>query len=91
MRIGMVSKFPEEKDGIAIYSENLCNAIGDVVRIGDLGSTSADYRINFKSLLLGTKLAEIIRKEKLDILHIQYIAAGEYFGKYTLNMPVILA
>jgi glycosyltransferase involved in cell wall biosynthesis len=92
MRIGMVSKFPEEKDGIAIYTENLCDAMDEkVVRIGDLNSTRADYRINFKSLLLGKKLAEIARREKLDVLHIQYIAAGQYFGKYTLNMPVILA
>ncbi|MBN2454039.1 glycosyltransferase [Candidatus Woesearchaeota archaeon] len=91
MKIGVVSKFPEEKDGIAIYSENLCREMKNVVRIGDISSTKADYRINFRSLGLGKRLAEIAEKEKLDILHVQHIAAGEFFGKYTLNMPVILA
>jgi glycosyltransferase involved in cell wall biosynthesis len=95
MRIGFVSKFPEEKDGIAIYSEHLCNTLKGqghyVVEIGDLGSTNAGYRIDFKSLLLGKKIAQIIEKEKLDILHIQHIAAGQYYSKYKLNLPVILA
>ncbi len=90
MKIGMVSKFMPEKDGIAIYSENLCNELEklcEVVRIGDVNSKSAHHRINFRSFLLQQQLQRIIKKEKLDVLHIQYIAA--YFGRHTLNLNLL--
>lgn len=92
MRIGMVSKFLPEKDGIAIYSENLCKELGkicEVVKIGDINSKSADYRLNFRSFLLHQQIQRIIEKEKLDVLHIQYIAA--YFGRHTLNLNLLQA
>jgi len=92
MKIGMVSKFMPEKDGIAIYTENLCKElekICDVVKIGDLSSRSADYRLNFKSFLLKQQLQKIIEKEKLDVLHVQYIAA--FFGRHTLNLNLLQA
>ena len=93
MKIGMVSKFPEQEDGIAIYSESLCeeleNAGVRVVKIGDPESSSADYRIDFKSWSLKSQLRKIAESEKLDLLHVQYIAA--YFSKYTLNLNLILA
>ena len=92
MRIGMISKFMPEKDGIAIYSENLCkelSKVAEVVKIGDLRSKSADYRLNFRSFLLKQQLQKIIEKEKLDVLHVQYIAA--YFGRHTLNLNLLQA
>ncbi len=92
MKIGMVSKFMPEKDGIAIYSENLCRELEkacEVVRIGDIDSKSAAYRLNFRSFWLQQQLQKIIEKEKLDILHIQYIAA--YFGRHTLNLNLLQA
>ncbi len=92
MRIGMVSKFMPEKDGIARFSKNLCNELSKsnkVIKIGDIGSESADYKINFKSFNLKALLQKIIEKEKLDILHIQYIAA--YFGRHTLNLNLLQA
>lgn len=92
MKIGMVSKFMPEKDGIAIYSENLCKALEkscEVVKIGDTNSKSAHYRINFTSFWLQQQLQRIIEQEKLDILHIQYIAA--YFGRHTLNLNLLQA
>ncbi|MFH1182153.1 MAG: glycosyltransferase [Candidatus Woesearchaeota archaeon] len=91
MKIGYVSKFLPEKDGGAIYAERLCEKIPcKVVRIGDLWS-DADYKVNLRALNLGKKLAEIAEKEKLDLLHVQYVPAGQYFGKYTLNMSLVLA
>lgn len=93
MKIGMVSKYPPEEDGIGIYTANLCaeleNAGIGVVKIGDKESRTADYTVDFKSFSLKSKLKAIIEKENLDLLHIQHIAA--YFTKYTLNLNVILA
>ncbi len=92
MKIGMVSKFMPEKDGIAIYSENLCRELEktcEVVRIGDMNSKSANHRINFMSFWLQQQLQKIIKNEKLDVLHIQYVAA--YFGRHTLNLNLLQA
>lgn len=91
MKIGYVSKFLPEKDGGAIYAERLCQKIPcQVIRIGDLWS-DADYKVDLRSLNLGKKLAEIAEKEKLDLIHVQYVPAGQYFGKYTVNMSLVLA
>ncbi|MAG15615.1 hypothetical protein CMO88_00985 [Candidatus Woesearchaeota archaeon] len=90
MKVGIISKFMPEKDGIAIYSENLCRELSKickVVKIGDLKSESADYKVNFKSFRLKSQLQRIIEKEQLDVLHIQYIAA--YFGRHTLNLNLL--
>lgn len=93
MKIGMVSKYPPEEDGIGIYTASLCewleNAGIEVVKIGDKGSTTASYTVDFKSFSLKPQLKRIIEKEKLDLLHIQYIAP--YFGKLTLNLNLLLA
>ena len=92
MKIGMVSKFLPEKDGIARFSENLCKELSknhEVIKIGDAKSESADYKINFKSFRLKALLQRIIEKEKLDLLHIQYIAS--YFGRHTLNLNLLQA
>ncbi len=93
MKIGMVGKFPEQEDGIAMYSESLCEEIEEigigVVRIGDHLSTKADYKTDFNSLFLKSQLKKIIEKEMLDLLHIQYIAP--HFSKALLNLNLILA
>lgn len=93
MKIGMVSKYPEQEDGIAIYSESLCRALESegisVVRIGDKESTEANHKADFKSWLLKWQLQRIVEEEELDLLHVQYIAA--HFGKFTLNLNLILA
>jgi len=92
MKIGMVSKFLPEKDGIARFSENLCKELEkhhEIIKIGDVKSDDADYQTNFKSFRLKAELHKIIEKEKLDILHIQYIAA--YFGRHTLNLNLLQA
>ncbi len=93
MKIGMVSKFAEEEDGIGIYAAELCgeleNAGMDVVKIGDKESTTANYRVNFKSFSLKSQLQQAVEKESLDLLHVQYLAA--HFGKFTLNLNLLLA
>ena len=92
MKIGYVSKFSPEKDGGAIYADNLCDNLPcEVVKIGDLGSETADYKINFRSFFLKEKLAEIAAKEKLDLIHIQYVLGGQYFGKYSLKLGLVRA
>lgn len=91
MKIGIVSKFPPEQDGIGLYSDYLCANLEikgcKIVRIGDLLSGGADYQINFKSFHLRSLLSRIIEKENLDLLHIQYIAP--YFGRFTLNLNLL--
>ncbi len=93
MKIGMVSRFPPEKDGLAIYAGSLCKALSklgcEIVKIGDLNSDSADYKIDLKSFKLKSELKRIIEKEKLDLLHVQYIAAC--YGRLTLNMNLFHA
>ncbi len=93
MKIGMVSKFPEQEDGIAIYSASLCEELENigigVVKIGDIESNTADYKIDFNSLFLRGQLRKIIETERLDLLHIQYIAP--HFGKKFLNINLLLA
>jgi glycosyltransferase involved in cell wall biosynthesis len=90
MKIGFMSKFLPEKDGIAIYSENLLKELRklglDIVKIGTKGS-KADYKLDFSSLNLRSELDKIIKKENLDLLHIQYIAT--WYGKYSFNLPII--
>ncbi len=91
MKIGYVSKFSPEKDGGAIYAEHLCDNLPcEVVRIGDLES-EADYKVNFRSFWLKEKLAEIAAKEKLDLIHVQYVLGGQYFGKYGLKLGLVRA
>lgn len=93
MKIGMVSKFPEQEDGIALYSDSLCGELDGlgigVVRIGDKLSTAADYQVDFKSFRLKSRLRQIIEQENLDLLHIQYVAP--HFGKFSLNLGLLLA
>ncbi len=93
MKIGMVSKFAEEEDGIGIYATSLCEELGNagisVVKIGGKMSTTANCTVDFKSFSLKSQLQQIVEKENLDLLHIQYIAA--YFGKYTFNLNLLLA
>jgi len=93
MKIGMVSKFGE-KDGIAIYSDSLVSALRkkgtEVVTIGSK-SSEADYMTDLKSFSLRRNLEKIIRKEKLQLLHFQYIAERSYYGLHTLNINLISA
>ncbi|MBI2140932.1 glycosyltransferase [Candidatus Woesearchaeota archaeon] len=93
MKIGMVSKYPEQQDGIALYSAALCEGLEEagitVVKIGDRESTTAHHRIDFKSFSLKSQLKRIAEEEKLDLLHIQYIAP--HFGKLTLNLNLLVA
>lgn len=87
MKIGMLSTFIPEKDGIAVYIEGLVKRIPGIIRIGRKGA-SADYIIDFQSFELKKKLKEIIEKEELDVLHIQHITP--YFSKIA-NLNLISA
>lgn len=90
MKIGFVSRFPPEKCGIAIYSDNLARQLEksgiDIIRIGT-ESSDADYNLDFCSLNLDKKLKDIIKRESLELMHFQYIAS--YFAKYSLNLGFI--
>jgi len=92
LKIGLVSPFLPEKDGIAIYSDNILNGLNskkkNIVTIGRKGS-QADYLINFKSFSLKKNLEKIIKREKLNLIHIQYVPT--LFGKYNLNYNLIRA
>ncbi len=90
MRVGVLSAFPPLKCGIALYSDNLVKNMNKIkaVTIGSKGS-GADYVVDFKSFSLKGRLERIIKKEMLDLLHIQYIAA--FFSKYALNLNLLMA
>jgi len=71
LKIGMISRFLPEKDGIAIYAENLIkNLDAEVIRIG-----GGKYPVSLKSSSLKKKVAEIIKKEGIQVLHIQHVAS----------------
>jgi len=89
--VGIVCTTPPEPCGIGAYFSNVSAEIeklARVVRIGT-GKSNADYVIDFKSMGLKARLAEIIRKEKLDVLHFHYIAY--FYGKWTLNLNFVNA
>jgi len=92
LKIGLVSPFLPENDGIAIYSDDLLKGLDKnkkhIVTIGRKNS-KADYIIDFKSFSLKNNLERIIQKEKLNVIHIQYVAT--LFGRYSLNYNLIKA
>ncbi len=91
MKIGMVCRFPPEKDGIAATYINLVDELRKQIRVITIGTqgSDADYKLNFRSPLLYFKLKEIIKKEKLDLLHVHHIAP--FYSKYFLNLNLVLA
>jgi glycosyltransferase involved in cell wall biosynthesis len=92
LKIGLISPYIPEKDGIAIYSDNLLNGLSkkrrQLITIGMKGNKT-DYTVDFKSFSLKKELEKIIKKEKLSLIHIQYVAT--LFGKYNLNLNLINA
>lgn len=92
IKIGLLSPFPPKKDGIAIHSNNLITHINPdnikIIKIGDKNS-KADYKLDFHSFNLKNNLKRIIKKERLNLLHIQYVPT--LFGKYNLNLNLIKA
>jgi glycosyltransferase involved in cell wall biosynthesis len=91
MKVLMLSPFPPDKCGIAIYSNNLLKELNKKIRIIKIGNydSEAKYRINFKSFSLKRKISEIINKEKAKLLFIQYNPA--FFGKYNFNLNFLMA
>lgn len=88
MKIGLLSPYPPLNDSVGkVYSYNLIkNCPVEYVKIGCKGS-KADYVLDFKSFGLKKELKKIIKKEKIDLLHIQYIAP--LYGRYTLNLNLL--
>ncbi len=91
MKIGVVCRFPPEKDGIAHTYHNLIAELKKSISLVAIGTekSDADYKIDFKSFRLKKSLAKIIEKEKLDMIHLHYIAP--FYGKYTLNINLLHA
>tara|TARA_Y100000310_G_scaffold344891_2_gene460279 strand:- start:876 stop:1898 length:1023 start_codon:yes stop_codon:yes gene_type:complete len=90
VKIGLVSPFLPEQDGIALYSNNLYVGAGkkNIVRIGRVKG-DCDYVVDFTSFSLKSKLEHVIVKEKLEVVHFQYVAS--LFGKRNLNLAFIQA
>jgi glycosyltransferase involved in cell wall biosynthesis len=75
MKIGLLSTFPPEKCGVAIYTNNLYNGLKnkgiEIIRIGNKES-EAEYKVDFKSFNLKKELKEIIEKEKIKLIHVEH-------------------
>lgn len=87
LKIGLLCPYPPEELHQGYYALNIIkNTNADFVKIGTLKS-NAKYNLNFKSFFLKEKLREIIKKEKIDLLHIQYIPP--FFGNRYLNLNLL--
>lgn len=87
LKIGLLCPYPPEELHQGYYALNIIkNTNADFVKIGTLKS-NADYNLNFKSFFLKEKLKVIIKKEKIDILHVQYIPP--FFGSRYLNLNLL--
>ncbi|MDA1196496.1 MAG: glycosyltransferase family 4 protein [Nanoarchaeota archaeon] len=90
VKVGLVSPFSPEKDGIALYSANLYVGASkkNIIRIGRIKG-GCEYVVDFTSFSLKSKIERIIAKEKLDVVHFEYVAS--LFGKYSLNLAFLHA
>ncbi len=87
LKIGLLCPYPPEELHQGYYALNIIkNTNADFVKIGTKKS-NANHKINFKSFFLKEKLKEIIKKEKIDILHIQFIPP--FFGTKYLNVNLL--
>ncbi len=78
----MIGRFPPENIPFASYLKNLVDNLEEeceVVTIG-LRESDCDYVLNVNKNFT-KELENIVQKEKLDILHIQYIASSDYFAQ----------
>lgn len=94
MKVAILSSFPEKKCGIAHFSKQLVDAMRrtsgvDVVVIGDLESTLADYQVNFRSPFLFRRVSQILREEDADVLYIwhEYWLFGPTNLGFVLTLP----
>ncbi len=82
IKVGMISKFPPEKSGTAKHTMLLTDALNKmckVVRIG-FGNSDCEYKIKFSSNFI-QDIKDIVEKEKLDVIHLQYTPSGRYLGQ----------
>jgi len=87
LKIGLLCPYPPEELHQGYYALKIIeNTNADFVKIGTPKSDTP-YRINFKSFFLKEKIREIIRKEKIEVLHIQYIPP--FFGSRYLNLNLL--
>ena len=91
MKIGIVCRFPPEKDGIGVTYLPLIKEISKLAEIITIGTklSDADYKIDFTSFSLKKEISKIISKENLELLHFHYIAP--FYGKYTFNLNFLAA
>ncbi|MDD5432296.1 MAG: glycosyltransferase [Candidatus Omnitrophica bacterium] len=88
IKVGMICNFPPEKASQGYMLDSLMPFVSGVkfIKIGSLNS-DADYKINLKSFNLSDSIRDIIKKEKLSLLHVHYIAP--FFGRRTLNFNLL--
>ncbi len=82
MKVGIIGRFPPENIPFATHTKNLVDHLSkkcEVIKIG-LKDSECDYVIKINKNFTKT-LSEIVEKEDLDILHIQYIASSDYFAQ----------
>lgn len=88
VKVGIIGRFPPENIPFATYLKNLVDNLNgkcEVVTIG-LRNSDCNYIIDINKDF-SASLEEIIEKEKIDVLHIQYIASSEYFAQ-TSKFPL---
>lgn len=80
--VGSLGRFPPEDSPIATYTKSLNDSLKrkcKVVTIG-WGNSDSDYKIRIDKNF--TKdLEKIAKREKIDVLHLQYITSSKHFAQ----------
>ncbi len=89
IRVGLLSKFFPET-GIALYSQDLLDELKKrchAISIG-WGESKCDYKVDLAGDFIGT-VKDVIQRERLNILHIQYITSGRYLNLDAKFKPLL--
>lgn len=82
VKVGLFGRFPPEEGGIVLFLKNLTENLDgkcDIVKIG-LGRSDSDYKVSMSNGLI-KDVKRIVKKEGIDVLHIQYIASGKHLDQ----------
>ncbi len=89
IKVGFFGRFPPEQGGIVLFLENITENLKgkcEIVKIG-LGNSECNYKVALTKNFM-KDIAGIIKKENIDVLHVQYIASGRHLDQKSIFKPL---